>query len=122
GVAGVLSGMASSSIGFKELPYKKLPVDLSGSDLNMMQLTPKDSRNPVTIVSGVQTENDVMRGEETKLIGWAYDLPHSNAEIKVLLPGTHPKHIVVQGKQCIHFETFMTGEFFHLLSQKSVLA
>jgi 2-dehydro-3-deoxygalactonokinase len=39
-----------------------------------------------------------------------------------IFPGTHSKHILVKSGIAVEFKTYMTGEFFELLSQKSILA
>jgi 2-dehydro-3-deoxygalactonokinase len=109
----VLSGMASSSIGMVELPYKELPFSLSGSDLTV------HTSGRFIIISGACSGDDVMRGEETKVVGCASSLPDTAL---LLIPGTHNKHLVVSRGQVVRFKTFMTGEFFDLLSTHSILA
>ncbi len=117
----VLSGMASSSIGMIELPYKGLPFCANGSDVLTHILSPSECvKNKLLIVSGVKTKDDVMRGEETKLIGC--EIGDEKEEQLFIMPGTHCKHIVVQAGNATHFKTFMTGEMFSLLSTKSILA
>ena len=112
----VISGMASSTIGMINLPYKQIPFLADGSDLEVKQIGPVGK---TFIISGVRTVDDVMRGEETKLIGC---LDEDNGEQILVLPGTHPKHVYVRRKQITGFETYMTGEFFQLLSSESLLA
>lgn len=112
----ILSGMASSSIGMKELPYKTLPFQLDGSDLSVQ------TAGNMIIISGATTGQDVMRGEETKIVGCAALLPDTHREQLLILPGTHAKHVTIRGGQAKDFRTFMTGEFFELLSARSVLA
>jgi 2-dehydro-3-deoxygalactonokinase len=112
----IISGMASSSLGMMELPYKELPVGISGQELHKVILPATDRfPHPMLIISGVRTADDVMRGEETQLIG----CPAENG--LYLFPGTHSKHIRVKEDKIVGFTTYMTGEFFHLLSQKSIL-
>lgn len=112
----VLSGMASSSIGMVELPYKELPFSLSGADLAVHTFS------RFIIISGACIGHDVMRGEETKVAGCAAWLPETTQEQWLLIPGTHPKHVVVKRQQAVRFQSFMTGEFFDLLSTHSILA
>lgn len=112
----VLSGMASSSIGMVELPYKELPFRLSGTDLAVHTFS------RFIIISGACIGQDVMRGEETKVAGCTAWLPETTQEQWLLIPGTHPKHVIVNGKQAVRFQSFMTGEFFDLLSTHSILA
>lgn len=120
GVPVVLSGMASSSIGLMELPYKKIPFRTDGSELEVQYFQSED--NPLLIVSGVCTANDVMRGEETKIVGAASLLSYTGQDQLLILPGTHPKHVVINHQQVVGFETFMTGEFFALLTTNSILS
>jgi 2-dehydro-3-deoxygalactonokinase len=120
GVPVLLSGMASSTIGLIDMPYKQMPFSLDGSDLEVKVLNADD--NPIIIISGACTVDDVMRGEETKIIGCCSSLPQSDNEQLLLMPGTHPKHIFIKGDKAIGFKTYMTGEFFDLLSTRSILA
>jgi 2-dehydro-3-deoxygalactonokinase len=39
----------------------------------------------------------------------------------VIIPGTHSKHILLNQSKIVAIKTYMTGELFALLSQKSVL-
>lgn len=120
GLPVVVSGMASSSLGLMELPYKRLPFITNGSDLKTKWIN-KDQPNPLLLISGACTENDVMRGEETKIVGAAGQLTEAGDRICMILPGTHPKHIRMEESYVTYFKTFMTGEFFSLLKNHSVL-
>jgi 2-dehydro-3-deoxygalactonokinase len=117
----VISGMASSNMGMIELPYKEVPFLTNGSDLKTRVIEPDNTFTGKTIViSGAKTLNDVMRGEETKLIGC--DSIYAGEERFFILPGTHPKHVIAQKNKVTGFKTFMTGEFFNLLSKESILS
>lgn len=114
----VISGMASSTIGMIELPYSDLPFSIDGKGLSITRMAQSD--RDLIFISGVKSDTDVMRGEETKIVG-----ADSSAKTKdqlFILPGTHPKHILVAGSKVIGFHTFMTGEFFKLLVEKSILS
>jgi 2-dehydro-3-deoxygalactonokinase len=117
----IISGMASSTIGMMELPYKELPFKIDGSDMSMERLyhTP-ELKNPVFLISGAKTQDDVMRGEETQLIGCI--LEDKDHEQLFIHPGTHSKHIVVKNGKAIMFKTYMTGELYSVLSEHSILA
>ncbi|MFT3935895.1 MAG: 2-dehydro-3-deoxygalactonokinase [Chitinophagaceae bacterium] len=116
----VISGMASASIGMHELAYANMPFQLNGKDL-LVQTFEKTKEFPhkILLISGAKTANDVMRGEETQLIGCATD-SISKRQL-FIFPGTHSKHVTVEEGKAISLETFMTGEFFELLSAKSLL-
>ncbi len=123
----VISGMASSSIGMRELPYARLPLAIDGSGLAVEHVAARgEFPHPVVIISGVRSSDDVMRGEETQLIGacaLGATPPAAPERPRVFVfPGTHSKHVDVRGAHAIAFRTYMTGEFFELLSAKSILA
>lgn len=119
----IISGMASSTIGMTEIAYKQAPFQVNGSDLEVKKLKASSFfPREVYIISGVKTDTDVMRGEETQLVGCLSENESETNEEIVVLPGTHSKHVLVKGKEAVSFQTFMTGEFFDLLSQKSILS
>ncbi len=123
----VISGMASSSLGIRELPYAVLPLAVDGSGLSVEHVAAReDFPHPIVIISGVRSHDDVMRGEETQLIGAcalaAAQLAAPEGIRVFVFPGTHSKHVYVRGAHAVAFRTYMTGEFFELLSAKSVLA
>lgn len=120
----LISGMASSSIGWRELPYAPVPFSLHGADLVWQELKPAGmDRQRVVLISGARTESDVMRGEETQALG-VFQLPVAKPFTDrsiLVLPGTHAKHLQVAAGRVVGFQTFMTGELFEVLSQHSIL-
>ena len=120
----LISGMASSSIGLEELPYADVPFSFDGQTAVIKNI-PKTVDFPfdIFLVSGVKVIDDVMRGEETQILGLATsnDFIDSNTDAICILPGTHSKHIVIKRGQLVDFKTYLTGELFHLLSTQSVL-
>jgi len=117
----ILSGMASSSIGIIELPYKEMPFSADGSDLELRVMGNDNVFDEVVIVSGAKTTREVMRGEETQLVG-CFDSEKDGEEMIFVFPGTHSKHVLVKGGKAVDLKTYMTGEFFRLLSEKSILS
>ena len=122
----LVSGMASSSIGWHELPYARLPLPVDGSGLTWRDVDPLESKvgtHRVVLVSGARSDVDVMRGEETELVG-LFTLPQAEKltdNALVIKPGTHSKHLRVQGGRLTEFQTFMTGELFDVLCRHSIL-
>ncbi len=122
----VISGMASSSIGWHELPYAFVPSGLDGSDLIWKELEPIESvagTHRVLLISGLRTTTDVMRGEETHALG-VYQLPGARPHAQrslLILPGTHCKHVHIEAGRIVTFRTFMTGELFEVLGKHSIL-
>ncbi len=118
----IISGMASASIGMMELPYGQLPFATDGGQVYTQQLpATADFPHEVLLISGVSSERDVMRGEETQLIGCITGDIDTSRPSNFIFPGTHSKHIWVQDGKAMNFRTFMTGELFDLLRKHSIL-
>lgn len=118
----VLSGMASSTIGLKELPYASLPMSLDSTGLVKETLEPSSTfPHEILLISGLQKPGDVMRGEEIQAIGWG-QLSESIPEACLLiLPGTHSKHIFIKNHQIVDFKTYLTGELYEIMTTQSIL-
>jgi 2-dehydro-3-deoxygalactonokinase len=119
----IISGMASSTIGMIDIPYKEFPFAANGSDLEIKTIVTADNfTNKTAIISGAKTGDDAVRGEETILAGCFNDDGPDREERVFIFPGTHSKHIVVKKEKAVTVKTYMTGEFFELLSRKSILS
>lgn len=121
----VISGMASSSIGWQELPYARLPLALDGQGLVWREL-PRPDGFPaarLVLISGAATARDVLRGEETQALGLFQlaEFAEAKARSLVILPGTHSKHLQIDAGRIDDFRTFMTGELFEVLARHSIL-
>ncbi|MGI8635880.1 MAG: 2-dehydro-3-deoxygalactonokinase [Segetibacter sp.] len=121
----LISGMASSSIGMEDIAYAKVPFAINGSGAIIKRFAATDNfLHDIVLISGVRSENDVMRGEETQVIGLLSLLKSSRGipqEGVFIFPGTHSKHIYIQNGELLKFQTFMTGELFKVMSQHSIL-
>ena len=117
----LISGMASSSIGMMALDYLPMPFHCDAANIRTKLIGPSESfPNPLILISGAKTVNDVMRGEETLLIGC--DTDSTIPEQYFIFPGTHSKHILVRNGIAVDLKTFMTGEIFELLARNSILS
>jgi 2-dehydro-3-deoxygalactonokinase len=118
----VLCGMVGSAMGIAEARYADCPAGAVDVAQRLLQVDPK-----TFIVPGLRCVRpdgypDVIRGEETKVLGWLGLDPRRMAGEHVLcLPGTHGKWVLVKDGRIHHFMTCMSGELFALLSEKSVL-
>jgi 2-dehydro-3-deoxygalactonokinase len=114
----IMAGMVGSRNGWREVPYAACPAGAAEIAGGALRLEPVDGR-PVSILPGLSCRNDgifdVMRGEETLILGSGL------ADGAVILPGTHSKWARVKSGRIVSFRTFMTGEFYALLSQHSIL-
>jgi len=118
----VISGMASSTIGWRELPYARAPLRLDGSNLRYEMLAwdqpPWVSRT--FLISGLATDEEIMRGEETEALGLLNGVP-TDEDCVLILPGTHSKHLEAGSGQISGITTYLTGELFDLLARHSIL-
>ena len=83
-----------------------------------------DFHHDLFLISGVCSEQDVMRGEETQLVGLMKLLAlsgHRMQDALCIFPGTHSKHLYIQDETLIHFDTYMTGEIFDVMRRHSIL-
>ena len=113
-------GMIGSKQGWYETEYVRSPCSPQLSK-NLVQAVTKDTRLDVWIIPGIMQEEspDIMRGEETQILGFLSSFP--DFEGVICLTGTHTKWVKISGGEVIFFETFMTGEMFDLLSNHSML-
>lgn len=114
----VMSGMVGSRQGWREVPYVQCPAGLREVSMHMTEVAPQ-----VWIVPGVSCVDDagvpdVMRGEETQILGVLQDLEDDSL---LCLPGTHSKWVRVRGERIVGFRTCFTGELFSVLRQHSLL-
>ena len=122
----LLSGMATSTIGWRELSYASVPLDLDGSGVvheRIGFISPGGREFELFLVSGAATDTDVMRGEETELLG-ILNHPAFQRYVRasiVILPGTHSKHVSVSEGRVVDWRTFMTGEVFEALTSATIL-
>lgn len=118
----VASGMVGSRQGWHEVPYIDAPVGAAALAQRVTTFRTDDGRN-VSIVPGVRdaTRPDVMRGEETEIIGALALRPGLAAHAQIVLPGTHSKWVDVRDGRITGFATMMTGELYALLTQHSIL-
>lgn len=116
----VISGMASSTIGIKELPYANLPFESDGSTLYVEDLSHSDYFEQVELISGLRSSCDIMRGEEVQIVGLISEDDKQGTTVFVL-PGTHSKHVICENGIVTDFKTYMTGELFDLISKQTIL-
>jgi 2-dehydro-3-deoxygalactonokinase len=116
----VISGMASSSIGIRELPYASLPFDITGKGLYVEKIQHPPFPYTIQLISGVRSDDDVMRGEETQMVGLA-DGDNIDGQTIFILPGTHSKHVMCENGKITGFNTFMTGELFQVINHHTIL-
>ena len=116
----IICGMAGAKTGWKEAAYLKAPCPPVNKE-KIIQIETEDQRISVSIVPGIMQKSppDVMRGEETQIAGYLSKKPDFDGII--CLPGTHTKWVHISAGEIVSFKTFMTGEIFLSLSERSIL-
>ena len=116
----IICGMAGAKNGWKEAAYLKAPCPPINKK-KIIQVETDDQRISVSIVPGIMQTSppDVMRGEETQIAGYLSKNPDFDGII--CLPGTHTKWVHISANEIVSFKTFMTGEIFSCLSERSIL-
>lgn len=116
----VVAGMAGARAGWIEAPYAETPAGLT--DLHIQAVSAPGIDRDVRILPGVcqriSGAEDVMRGEETQLLG---AVASGLSDALFCLPGTHSKWVSLEGGRISRFTTVMTGELFQLISRQSIL-
>jgi 2-dehydro-3-deoxygalactonokinase len=114
----ICCGMAGAREGWAEAPHAAVPCPpLSAAGAAVVFV---DGLR-VHLLPGLKqaAPADVMRGEETQIAGVLADAPDFDGVL--CLPGTHTKWAHVSAGEVVSFRTFMTGELFALLTERSVL-
>ena len=122
----VLSGMVGSTIGWKEVPYLRCPARpqaIAGAALRFEAGNRAVAILPGLSCTGKAGAPDVMRGEETQILGALRLTPKlTRGRHLFCLPGTHAKWVAVEDGAVTQFQTALSGELFELLRRHSVLA
>ena len=122
----IASGMITSEYGICNLPHITAPAGVKELHNAIFETVIEDiSEIPFVFIRGVKKEctyfdeADVMRGEETELIG----MYKANTDSCLyVLPGSHSKHVSVDNRgRIVDFRTMMTGELFAAVIQHTIL-
>jgi 2-dehydro-3-deoxygalactonokinase len=122
GLPVIVCGMAGARGGWVEAGYVDTPARLA-SVLKHAVAVPGQDRD-IRILPGIAQRDpkapDVMRGEETQLLG-ALGVEAADDAV-VCMPGTHSKWVRAKGGSVERFATFMTGELFDAVSRETILS
>jgi 2-dehydro-3-deoxygalactonokinase len=125
GLPVIACGMVGSAQGWREAPYQQTPASVAALSAGLVQVRSLRGVD-LHIIPGVLQRSalpNVMRGEETQVLGILSALPASEAQKPLLigLPGSHSKWVRAAQGSIEHFDTFMTGEVFAALSSHTIL-
>jgi 2-dehydro-3-deoxygalactonokinase len=117
--------MVGSRMGWREVPYAPCPAD--PHSLNRGALSFWVEQCAISLAPGLTCTNpqgapDVMRGEETQILGALLTHPGlAQGRHLLALPGTHTKWVDLRDGAIHRFMTSPTGEIFALLRAHSTL-
>lgn len=121
----VACGMVGSAQGWREAPYVRCPADARALAQHGVRVAsgigPELLIAPGVLFERSQAAPDVMRGEETQVLGALLQLPAWSGRAGFVLPGTHSKWVQVEEGRIVSVATAMTGELFALLRTHSIL-
>ncbi len=118
----MLCGMAGGNIGWLEAPYLPCPAELDELADELVRI-----RDGMHVVRGMRCTNplgapDVMRGEETQLLGGCQLHPElAQGRHLACLPGTHTKWVSLSEGVVQEFLTAPTGEMFAMFCDHTVM-
>jgi 2-dehydro-3-deoxygalactonokinase len=119
----LICGMAGARQGWMEAPYLETPAVFSGFMAGAVRPETAGTKFAPQILPGIcqraAGREDVMRGEETQLLGLM--ALKTGFEGTVIMPGTHSKWVRVADGRITEFATAMTGELYDVLGTRSVL-
>lgn len=119
----LLSGMVGSASGWQEVDYLDASVPLEQLPRHLAAVSDPAWAGRGYIVPGYVYRNgasaDVMRGEETQLLG---AVAQGHRDGWIVLPGTHSKWVLLRDGVIQSIATYMTGEFFAMLSRGGTLS
>jgi 2-dehydro-3-deoxygalactonokinase len=119
----IAAGMIGSAQGWREVPYRPCPAGFRDLAAGLCAV-PATEGVTLHIVPGVRQEAgvpNVMRGEETQVIGALERAPALRDGARLVMPGTHSKWVKVRQGRIESFTTSMTGELFAVLRDHSIL-
>ena len=119
----LMSGMIGARQGWVEAPYAPCPAGLPEIASAIVTVETR-ALGGVGLVPGVCAIDrdgapDVMRGEETQILGALAAMGRSEGTF--VLPGTHSKWARVEAGRITSFATYMTGEVFAALKDHTIL-
>jgi 2-dehydro-3-deoxygalactonokinase len=121
----VLAGMVGSTIGWREVPYLSCPARTE--EIAMASVRFEMNGRKIMLAPGLACRNrlmapDIMRGEETQILGALHCVPKlAKGRQFLCMPGTHTKWVSLKDGVIEHFLTALTGELFDILHRHSVL-
>ncbi len=119
----IACGMIGSQQGWREAAYAACPASLQSLGRVLTRLDDLAQRRfaiiPGLKVTGDIAHHDVMRGEETQILG--LDRTADRTESIYVLPGSHSKWVRAAGDEVREFRSFLTGELYSAIARNTIV-
>jgi 2-dehydro-3-deoxygalactonokinase len=122
----IACGMVGSTEGWADAGYRTVPADLTFDTHALTEI--RHAQGSLHLVPGLRVAShgdvpgDLLRGEESQLVGALELVQPGPLPQTFVLPGTHTKWVRVENGAVQSFTTVMTGEIFGLLLRHGLLA
>lgn len=122
-IAIIASGMIGSQQGLRDAGYQHCPIGLAELGLRLCEADDLIGRRfrivPGVLVPPTTGRTDIMRGEETQILGLASMLPVGTGYL--VMPGTHSKWVRTRDGRIERFRSFLTGELFEAIARHTIV-
>ncbi len=122
------SGMITSEKGLCEIIHTPAPAGAAELHAHMQAVhMPAVADIPITFISGVKMAGstpetaDIMRGEETEILGLHAQMSAATENTVCVLPGSHSKIIRLHEGRIVEFSTMLTGELLAAVAGNTIL-
>ncbi|MCI8387185.1 MAG: hypothetical protein HFE63_01810 [Clostridiales bacterium] len=127
-----LSGMICSESGLYNSVHVITPTGIDELRQHSVRvMMPDITQIPMIFIPGVKTFDspsiselsglDIMRGEETEIIGILSSIHPPERHITALMPGSHMKIVSLENRQITSFRTSLSGELIRAAAENTIL-
>ncbi|MEU4311577.1 2-dehydro-3-deoxygalactonokinase [Nocardia sp. NPDC024068] len=128
GLPALACGMVGSAQGWREAGYLPVPARLDALAHSLTDVSAVEG--VLHLVPGLRVPSDprddiagdVLRGEETQVLGALELIGEPGAGHTLVLPGTHTKWLRVDDGKVLSFTTAMSGELYGLVTRYGLLS
>ncbi len=124
----IACGMIGSQQGWREARYVQCPASLQNLGQTLTRIDELAGRPfaivPGLKVTGANAHHDVMRGEETQILGLDRILDHNKSkhnESIYVMPGSHSKWVRAAADEVRDFRSFLTGELYAAIAEHTIV-
>lgn len=118
----IACGMIGSQQGWRDAGYRQCPIGVDELGAELCRADDLLGR-PFRIVPGLmmdpQRRADIMRGEETQILGLPAD--YGQGQAVLVMPGSHCKWVELRDGFVTGFQSYLTGELFEAIAAHTIV-